>query len=73
MHLLLVSPSVPLSELFAKSKNKLEVIVTFLAILELIKMKEVIACQTGLFQEILIWRNKDNIIPYERRDKTDAA
>jgi len=73
LHILLLNPSVPLSELFAKSKNKLEIIVTFLAILELIKMKEVIACQAGLFQEIMISRNKDNIIPYERRDKADAA
>lgn len=73
LHLLLVNPSVPLSELFAKAKNKMEMIVTFLAILELIRMKEIIACQTGLFQEILVSRNKDNIIPYERRDKADAA
>jgi len=73
LHLLLVNPSVLLSELFTKSKNKLEMIVTFLAILELIKMKEVAAVQKGLFQQIEICRNKENIIPYERRNKAGPA
>ncbi len=69
LHMLLVSSSLGLLELFGKAKNKIEVVVTFLAILELIKMKEVIARQKGLFQEIEIIRNKDNIIPYDRRNK----
>jgi len=73
LHLLLVSSSLRISELFSKTKNKLEVIVTFLAILELIRMKEIVARQTELFQDIEIARNKNNIIPYERRDKTEAA
>ncbi len=72
-HLLLVNPSVRLSELFNKAKNKLEIIVIFLAILELIRMKEIMCLQTELFREIEILRNKENIIPYERRDKTGAA
>ncbi len=73
LHLLLVNPSVRLSELFNKAKNKLEIIVIFLAILELIRMKEIMCLQTELFREIEILRNKENIIPYERRDKTGAA
>jgi len=73
LHLLLVNPEVRLSELFGRSKNKLEIIVTFLAVLELIKMKEIIARQSELFQEIDIVRNKENIVPYERRDETSAA
>ncbi len=73
LHLLLVASSVRLSELFAKAKNKLEIVVTFLAILELIKMKEIIARQKELFQEIEITRNKENIIPYDRRDKANTA
>ncbi|OGX18227.1 MAG: hypothetical protein A3K83_03190, partial [Omnitrophica WOR_2 bacterium RBG_13_44_8b] len=40
LHLLLEAPSVKLSELFGKAKHKMEMIVTFLAILELIKIKE---------------------------------
>jgi len=72
LHLLLVSPSVTVTELFSKAKHKLEVIVTFLAILELIRMKEAMAIQRELFSEIEITRNKNNIIPYERRDQTKA-
>ncbi len=70
LHLLLVSSSVTLSELFGKAKNKLEIIVTFLAILELIRLKEIVARQKELFGEIEVLRNKENIIPYERRDET---
>lgn len=73
LHLLLITPAVRISELFSKAKNKIEIIVTFLAILELIRMKEIVARQTEAFQDIEISRNKENIIPYERRDKTDAA
>jgi len=73
LHLLLLEPALELSELFKKAKNKMEIIVTFLAILELIRMKEIIARQQALFQEIEIVRNKENIIPYDRRDKTGAG
>ncbi|MCX5709189.1 MAG: segregation/condensation protein A [Candidatus Omnitrophica bacterium] len=69
LHLLLMTPSVRISELFNKAKHKIEVIVTFLAILELVRMKEIVARQTELFQDIEISRNKENIIPYERRDE----
>jgi len=69
LHMLLVSSGLRLSELFSKAKNKIEIVVTFLAILELIKLKEIIARQKGLFQEIEIIRNKENIIPYDRRNK----
>jgi len=73
LHLLLVEPSVRISELFNKSKNKLEVIVTFLAVLELIRMKEVIAYQKEHFDEIEISRNKENIIPYDERNQASPA
>jgi len=73
LHLLLVRPSVAISELFSQSKSKVEIVVTFLAILELIRMKEIVAMQKGLFQDIEVSRNKDNIIPYERRNQTEAA
>lgn len=63
LHFLLVEPSVKLSDLFIKAKNKIEIIVTFLAILELIRMKEVVAMQPNLFGEIEISRNKENIVP----------
>jgi segregation and condensation protein A len=70
LHLLLATESMRLSELFKQAKNKMEIIVTFLAILELIRMKEVVGRQKGLFEEIEITRNKNNIIPYDRRDQT---
>ncbi len=69
LHLLLVETEVKLSSLFSQTKSKLEIIVVFLAILELAKMKEIIARQNAAFEDITILRNKENIIPYERRDQ----
>lgn len=69
LHLLLVQPAASISELFGQAKNKLEIIVTFLAILELIRLKEIIARQKDLFGQIEITRNKENILPYERRNQ----
>jgi len=73
LHLLLVQPEVKLSELFRETKSKMEIIVIFLAILELAKMKEITARQDVEFEDIIISRNKENIIPYERRDQTPTA
>ena len=73
LHLLLVQTEIKLSELFAKTKSKMEIIVIFLAILELAKLKEIIAHQDVEFQDIIIVRNKENIIPYERRDQAHTA
>jgi segregation and condensation protein A len=72
LHALLVSASLSVSKLFSEAKNKIEIIVTFLAILELIRMKEIIIFQKELFSEIEITRNKENIIPYERRAKAES-
>ncbi len=69
LHMLLVSPYLRLSELFSQAKDKIEIIVTFLAILELIRLKEIATRQKGLFQEIEIIRNKENIVPYDSRNK----
>jgi len=73
LHLLLMQAEVKLSELFTKAKNKMEIVVIFLAILELMKMKEIIAHQDIQFEDIVILRNKENIIPYERRDQASTA
>ncbi len=72
LHFLLVQDSIKISELFGQAKHKIEVIVTFLAILELIRMKEIVARQKGLFDEIEISRNKENIIPYEKRNTPEV-
>lgn len=73
LHLLLLTPSVRLSDLFTRAKNKIEIIVTFLAILELVRMKEILACQSEAFREIEISRNKNNIIPYDRANPACPA
>ena len=72
LHLLVEKSKVGLSELFMQAKNKIEVIVTFLAILELIRMKEVAAMQKGLFEEIEITKNQNNVLPNDRRDPTET-
>lgn len=73
LHLLLVETEIKLSVLFAKTKSKMEIIVIFLSILELAKMKEIIARQDMEFEDIIISRNKENIIPYERTDQANPA
>lgn len=72
LHLLLVVDSVALSELFNKAKHKIEIIVTFLAILELTRMKEIVARQKSVFAEIEVSRNKNNIIPYGRQNTAET-
>jgi segregation and condensation protein A len=72
LHLLLLRAAASLTELFTQAKDKMEIIVTFLAILELIRLKEIIARQKELFGEIEIVRNQENILPYDRR-KTQTS
>ena len=59
LHILLVKEQIALDELFSSAKSKLEIVVTFLAILELIKLKEIVAVQQQLFGPILIARRAD--------------
>ncbi len=59
LHLLLMKEKVSLEELFGNTKSKLEIVVTFLAILELIKLKEIAAVQEELFGPILITRRQN--------------
>jgi len=74
LHLLLNSTRIQLNQLFLSAKSKLEIIATFLAILELIRLKEIIVAQKHLFGEIEIMRNQQNITPYGRRTaKTDTG
>lgn len=76
LHLLLEKDDVIISQLFAESRSKFEVIVTFLAVLELIRLKEVKIVQKENFGDIEILRNMDNIIPPEQisqEPKSDEA
>lgn len=65
LHMFLEKPRLRLAQLFEKAKNKIEIIVTFLAVLELIRLKEVLVVQKSLFGEIEVLRNRENIKPQE--------
>jgi len=56
-HLLVENEALLFSSLFKKAKNKFEAITIFLAILELIRLKEVMIVQNRLFEDIEIRRN----------------
>ncbi len=62
LHLLVERSSVRLQELFENAHDKIEVIVTFMAVLELCKMKEVVIAQKRLFADIELLRNVENIV-----------
>lgn len=60
LEMLIQNNDINLKKLFENCKQKLEIVVTFLALLELIKRKEVIAWQSKLFAEIWISKYKIN-------------
>lgn len=62
LHLLLVQSEIKLTELFERAKNRLEIVAIFLAILELIRLKEILCRQKTLFGEIEIIRNTQKIV-----------
>lgn len=57
LHRLVESPRLSLMDLFLKSSCKMEVVCTFVAILELVRIKEIIAFQRRAFDDIEIVRN----------------
>jgi segregation and condensation protein A len=57
LHLLLINSIIEIGQLFHKAKNKLEIVATFLAILELIRLKEIGVFQEGLFGKIVVTRH----------------
>lgn len=66
LHCLLDESNVTLNGLFRKAKSKIEMIVTFLAILELIRLKEIKAVQRRTFDDIELLRNTDNMEPSDK-------
>jgi len=58
-HLLADKPKIYFSELFMAAESKDEIIAIFLAVLELIKLKEIIVAQKSYFEEIEIVRNPE--------------
>ena len=73
LHQLLDTTAVNLSEVFRKSRSKTEAIVTFLAVLELIRLKEIKAVQKTQFGDIEIARNKDNILPVNTEESDEES
>ena len=61
LHLILSDPVVLFSKLFEKAKSRFEVVATFLAVLELIRMQEIVIRQESPFGEIEISRNTDKL------------
>jgi len=57
-HLLMVHDTIHFSTLFARMPSKMHVIVTFLALLELVRLREVWLYQKRVFDEIYITRGK---------------
>ena len=58
LHILVKTPVLYLSELFKDAKSKLEIIATFLAVLELIRLKEIVVVQKKSFDDIEVIRNE---------------
>lgn len=73
LHLLLEQSQIILTELFGKARSKMEIIVTFMAILELIRLKEIKVVQKNVFGEIEIMRNKENLIPVEENKTGEST
>ena len=69
LHLLLEKPKIMLMDLFGRARSKVEIVVTFLAILELIRLREIIVAQTRVFGEIEVLRNKENMVAAESEEK----
>jgi segregation and condensation protein A len=51
-----VKASMAFEELFAGSRRRIDLIITFLALLELIRMKQIVAMQPDIFGELRIYR-----------------
>lgn len=63
VHMLVDKPTIFFMDLFKAAKNRIEVITTFLAVLELIRLKEIIIRQHSPFEDIEIIRNTESIRP----------
>jgi segregation and condensation protein A len=61
LHMFRDKAHIKLTEMFLKAKSKLEIIATFLAVLELIRLREVLVVQKSVFGEIEVFRNKAKI------------
>lgn len=67
LHMLMERPRIELSGLFKAAKSKLEIISTFLAVLELIRLKEILVVQKSVFGDIEVFRNRANMEPQDTK------
>jgi len=65
-HLLVERPSILLTEIFEQAHDKMEVIVTFMAVLELCRQRQILVVQKRLFSDIELLKNADNIVVIPR-------
>lgn len=65
LHLLIEVDNVNLVELFSKAQDKMEMVVLFMAVLELVRLKEIVCVQRRIFEDIVIQRNKFKEMPSE--------
>lgn len=63
LHMFMNKQMFSLSVLFEKSRSRIEMVVTFLAVLELIRMKEIVVAQKNMFGEIMVMRNSEKLVP----------
>lgn len=63
VHMLVNGTTIYFSKLFNAAESKIEIIITFLAILELIRLKEIMIVQKDPFGEIEIMRNPSAVKP----------
>lgn len=63
LHRFMETPRISLASLFVQARSKIEIIATFLAVLELIRLKEVIVVQKAVFGDIEVFRNKEKMAP----------
>ena len=59
LHILVEKHKILFKDLFKNAKNREEVIATFLALLELVKLKEIVVTQSEHFGEIELVRNQE--------------
>lgn len=75
LHMLVERPSFFLKALFEQAQSKMEAVVIFLALLELMKSQSILAAQKELFGEIEIIRNPKAIVPQSsslRAERSDV-
>jgi segregation and condensation protein A len=73
LHTLVERPQILLTELFETAHSKMELIVTFMAVLELCRLKELVIVQRRLFSDIELVRNIEQIVIKPRPEPVAAA